>query len=474
MAVDNIGLVFAANATAALAVAAFPSCRIEDGTTGQGEVFLRFSTMSGADWNSSFEIGLDWQGVAAATEARPDTSYGGWSSTKKTLDLSAVAHRHARGRYEWAVPLSSIVDAGTFDTLGAWGFGTRRYDEIHMRLSIRSLYKQADGDGATASPVGVGEAWVGYVPDYAVSAASFDLDGIRLTLSRSPSWHRCDDRWALQLLSLDGRSLVGSDEVWGSVDDPVVPRSSLRSLPASGTLAVRLRVNASYKARGMTLSTAAGTVALKDLSTCDSPKVAVAVSDGDLVAKIEDSGDRGVPITRAVVRLRGGLSVDEVEVSVPGTATLRLAPQGACTVEAVGTDGKAATSVSKTITATANVLPAQAFPCLLDVETGEAFPLSADVEWSRRREQEMTVEKLAGRSRASSWLGHGADVTGTLAASVIGADAVAGPMAERMASIRRALVRMPDGYRAVCAVTGASTERHVGYVTVSFDLTEAA
>ena len=474
MAVENIGLVFAANATAALAVAASPSCRIEDGTTGQGEVFLRFSTMSGADWNSSFEIGLDWQGVAAATEARPDTSYGGWSSTKKTLDLSAVAHGHARGRYEWAVPLSSIVDAGTFDTLGAWGFGTRRYDEIHIRLSIRSLYKQADGDGATASPVGVGEAWVGYVPDYAVTAASFDLDGIRLTLSRSPSWHRCDDRWALQLLSLDGRSLVGPDEVWGSVDDPVVPRSSLRSLPASGTLAVRLRVNAAYKARGMTLSTASGTVALKDLSTCDSPKVAVAVSDGDLVAKIEDSGDRGVPITRAVVRLRGGLSVDEVEVSVPGTATLRLAPQGACTVEAVGTDGKAATSVSKTVTATANVLPAQAFPCLLDVETGEAFPLSADVEWSRRREQEMTVEKLAGRSRASSWLGHGADVTGTLAASVIGADAVAGPMAERMASIRRALVRMPDGYRAVCAVTGASTERHVGYVTVSFDLTEVA
>ena len=86
----------------------------------------------------------------------------------------------------------------------------------------------------------------------------------------------------------------------------------------------------------------------------------------------------------------------------------------------------------------------------------------------------MTVEKLAGRARASAWYGHGAGVTGTLSASVIGPDADSGPVAKRMEQARRALVRMPDGYRAECAVTGAAVERHTGYMSVSLDLTEVA
>ena len=43
-----------------------------------------------------------------------------------------------------------------------------------------------------------------------------------------------------------------------------------------------------------------------------------------------------------------------------------------------------------------------------------------------------------------------------------------------MEQVRRALVRMPDGYRAEGAVTGAAVERHTGYMSVSLDLTEVA
>ena len=113
-------------------------------------------------------------------------------------------------------------------------------------------------------------------------------------------------------------------------------------------------------------------------------------------------------------------------------------------------------------------------PLLWDTEGGDVYALGLDIEWRRSAAAEATVEKLAGRERSSAWYGTGAEVTATLSASVVGDEALVGAAVDALAAVRRAVVRMPDGYRRPVTVTGFSHERHVGYATVTFSLTEVA
>ena len=464
-----MGLVLAASATAACAKDGSSSCRI--GPSDTGAVYLRFATLCDSTVNDSFTVGVSWRGVPRATASNPATSYGAWKTLSKALKCAGLTCVRRAGAYQWAVPLADLAAAATWGEGGSWAFGKRKWDELHLQFSVTAAYVSGvEGD----TPTGSAECWVGYVPEYSVASASFDLDALTVALSRTDGWVRADDRWALEFASIGGVNVTPrGGELYGNWASVSVPVRSLRRTPWAAQLHAVLRVNAAYKPLGYTLCEADGYVKLADLSTCDTPSVTAApTADGGAVVAVADSGDRGVPITRATVRLRDGLPCDVLECAVPGSVTLPCLPAGECVVEVTGTDALDSTACSRTVSETVAV--AGSWPMLWDLETGTAWRLGLDVEWQRSATPEATVEKLAGRERSSAWYGTGAEVTSTLKASIVGGDAEVGAAVDALAAVRRAVVRMPDGYRRPVAVTGFSHERHVGYATVSFSLTEVA
>ncbi len=464
-----MGLVLAGSATAACALDGSTSCRI--GPSGTGAAYLRFDTLCGPDVNASFTVSVMWRGVARATASNPVTAYGGWQSAGKTLATSGITYAKRGGAYRWAVPLASLAAAATWGASSSWAFGSRKYDELDLQFGVTAKYVDGiEGD----TPTGTVECWLGYVPAYSVASASFDLDALTVTLSRTAGWERADDRWALEFASVGGVNVTPrGGELYGNWADVSIPVKSLRRTPWAAQLHAVLRVNAAFKPLGYTLCKVDGYTKLADLSTCNTPAIAVRVTaEGAAVVSVTDSGDRGVPITRAVVRLRDGLSCDSVECAVPGTATLPCLPAGACVIEAVGSDALGSTKCSRTASKSVSV-PISA-PLLWDTEGGDVYALGLDIEWQRSAAAEATVEKLAGRERSSAWYGTGAAVTAGLGASVVGAEADVGEAIGKLEGVRRAVVRMPDGYRKPVTVTGFSYERHVGYASVKFSLTEVA
>lgn len=459
-----MGLVLAKSAEAACALEGSSSCRI--GPADTGDVFLRFDTLCGADVHASFAIDVMWRGVPRATASNPVTAYGGWQSAGKTLKASVVTCVKRGGAFRWAVPLKDLAASAAWGEADSWAFGSRKYDELDVQVGVASAY--------AAGIEGTAECWVGYVPEYALVSASFDLDSLTLGLSRTSGWERADDRWALESLAIGGVDVTPrGGELYGSWADVALPVKALGRTPWAARLHAALRVNAAFKPLGCTLCKVDGYAELADLSTCNTPAIDVRVtSDGGAVVSVTDSGDRGVPITRAVVRLRDGLSCDSVECAVPGTATLPCLPAGMCVIESVGSDALGSTACSRTASRQA-IVPATS-PLLWDTEGGDVYALGLDIEWRRSAAAEATVEKLAGRERSSAWYGTGAEVTATLSASVVGDEALVGAAVDALAAVRRAVVRMPDGYRRPVTVTGFSHERHVGYATVTFSLTEVA
>lgn len=465
MAYTSFGLVKAASAEDALKVDGTSSCRI--GVLGTQPVYLRWATVTGTDTLASFEVSLTWRGVPKATATNPATTYGPWQTVSKTLPAADMAHVKRAGLHQWAVALTDIVGT-SMCTSSSWAFGRRKYDELDIQASVTAAYVS----GVTGDmPTGTTECWIGYVPDYTLKSASFDLDALTLTLSRTASWYRADDRWALTALDIDGAALTPrGGEAYGHWESVVIPCKSLRRTPTAGALTAALRVNAAYKPTGSTLTTVDGSVMVADLSTCNTPLVSVQLANGHATVTVTDSGDRGVPITRAVVRLRDGLAVDVQECAVPGTVTLPCLPAGESVIEVTGGDSKDSTSNSRTVATRVDVR--RCSPALWDTETGDVFDLAFDIEWSRSAAPEAVVEKLAGRERSSAWYGVGGEVTASLSASVIGDDLAVGQAIDALQEVRRAVVRVPDGYRHPVAVTDFSAERHVGYASVAFSLTE--
>ena len=465
MAYESMGLVKAASAEDALKLDGSHSCRI--GIGGSQPVYLRFATLTGTDTLASFTISLMWRGVPKATSANPATVYGDWQTLGKTVTAADLTHAKRAGMVQWAIPLTDI-GGSAWGASSSWAMTSRKYDELDMQFSVTAAYVSGvTGD----TPTGTAECWVGYCPNYTVKAASFDLDSLTIELGRSSTWLRADDRWALTSLAQGGADLKPRTGDWyGNWQSVTVPVKSLRRNPQSGTLDVGLRINAAYKAIGSTLATASGSVTVKDLSTCNTPTVSVTVSNGHATVTVADSGDRGVAITRAVVRLRDGLECDVQECAVPGTVTLPCLPAGKSVIEVVGTDALESTANSRTVSVTVD--NPRCTPALWDTESGDVFDLNLDVSWSRSAAPEATVEKLAGRERSSAWYGTGAEVTCSLGAAVVGDDLAVGAAIDRLQEVRHAVVRMPDGYRKAVAVTDFSAERSVGYATVSFSLTE--
>lgn len=462
-----MGLAWAASAAAALKATGASSVRVAPSSTGGA--FLVFETLCGTETSKTFEVTTAWRGVPKATASNPTTSYGSWSSASKSVATATASKSKVKGVWRWAVPLESLVAASTWGASSSWLFAARKYDELTVQVSMRATYQ----DGIVGDqPVTTVTLWVGWFPDYTITGATYDLNGLDLALSRTSGWERADDTWSLSWLALDKSRVKVRTWQHGRVGYVHIPRTALPRTLYAGRLDVTLDIGAAYKTSGFKLATVSAVLALEDRSTCDTPKVSATVADGAVTLKVTDSGDRGVAITRAYAKLRGGLACDDAECAVPGTMTLPLLPAGTSTVEVVGTDSLGSTADSRAAKVTVTLDPSQCPPALYDLEAGELHALRHNVEWSRAAAAEATVEKLAGRETSSAWYGTGAQATGTLKADVVGTEAEVGAAVDALRGVRHALLRMPDGYRRPVAVTSVSAERHVGRSAVTIEVTE--
>ncbi len=460
MAFENVGLAGAGSASAALSATGGNSVRVLDGGAAV-EPFLRFRTMQGPGHHASLDVALMWQGVPRATASNGATVYGGWSTVRKTVASTAATTGLSNGMTEWAVPLSAVAaPEGLWSSSGSWAFADRLYDELHVRGTVTPH----GPDGAQSGPAGAFEAWVGWVPWYKVASAEFDLDALDVALARSPGWLRTDDRWALTSLSFSGEgALARSADIWGHVGAGLarIPIKSLTRAPSGGRATVGLRINASYKAVGMTLAAASGTVAMADHSACDTP-AATAYQGGSV--RVADSGDKGAPFTRATVKLRGSsYSFDTVELaSFPGTARFVLPPPEAVyDVTAAGGD-----LMSSTVTVSAFQRPSRMQ--LYDLDAGELYDLDMDPSLSLDFTPDSTVEKLAGRELESVWEGTGGSMDVPVSFTLVGEGA--GERAMAAVRMRRCLLRTPDGLRQLCEVVKGSWSHAPGRADVSLTL----
>lgn len=462
-----MGLVWAASADAALKSRGASSVKI--GPSATGGAYLVFETLCGVETSKTFEATTSWRGVPKATASNPATVYGAWSSATKSIATASAAKSKVGGVWRWAVPFESLVPAAAWGASSSWLFSSRKYDELTVQVSLHATYQ----DGIVGDqPVTTVALWAGWFPDYTITGATYDLNGLDLALSRTSGWERADDTWSLSWLALDKSRVNPRSWQHGRVGNVHVPRTALPSTLHEGRLDVTLDIGAAYKTSGFKLATVSAVLTLKDNSTCDTPKVSVSVKDGAATLAVTDSGDRGVAITRAYAKLRGGLAADDAECAVPGSMTLPLLPAGTSTIEVVGTDSLGSTADSRPATVSVTLDPSQCPPALYDLEAGELHVLRHNVKWSRASAPEATVEKLAGRETSSAWYGTGAQATGTLRADVVGTEAEVGAAIDALQGVRHALLRMPDGYRRPVAVTSVSAERHVGRSTVTVEVTE--
>ena len=457
-----MGLVGAASASAALEAAGTSSVRIADGGAAASP-FLRFSTLQGPDWHARFRITLMWRGVPRATAANPATVYGEWHSATKEVAAASVASSASNGVREWAVPLSAVSTVkGTWSSASDWSFAARLYDELHFRVTVRPL----GADGAQSGPDGACEAWVGWMPRYTLTAASYDLDSLDLVLGRSAGWLRADDRWALEAVSFGLRDATPAEGLWGQVGEGrvSVPLSALRRRPSGGSVTLRLRVNAAYKAVGLSICDVEGTFALRDLSKANTPRLSIA---GSSVA-VADSGDLGVPDVRAEVRLAGSpYTFDNVRVgSVPGEAAFMLPPAGAVfEAAAAGAGGE----VSATVELGSGIEVRDVRAC--DPDAGVEYAGLYNVDFQAAWEQTREVERLGGRLLESVWYGTGGQGSATLSFTLVGEGAA--EQAESMCRARRLLVRTPD-VRRLYSLGKCTWSSAPGRVEVTMDLTEVA
>lgn len=480
MAIENLGFVLASSYADALAQTGGSSIKIHPSTPSTDNVYLRFRTMSGKSANVSVNVALEWVGVPKATAAVPDTEYeqrGKWTvqHTLAVPDDGTTGENGLRvelvdGFYEWAVPFEKVSQTTNING-GDWTFDKRKYDEVRIGASVSTNYNAEVVGSEGPSPTAKSTTWIGYIPEYWVESASFDLIDFKIVLGRTDSWKRSNDRWAVEGLSIVGGSIVAVDHpVYGQVDNGVVtiPMEHLTEIP-DGTLDYDIRINAAYKASGMQLTRATGSVDIANQSTCNTP-VPVATVDGDTVTvKVTDSKDVNPdrPIKYVLVKLHGSdIPYDSVVAELGQDAVFHGMPAGHLRFDVIATDDDDATTVSAVATAEVDVENHGAM--IHDVELGFTHRVEWNVDISWNGESEKTSVKLADRDRESTYYGVGGSASGTINFYIIGEDAM--EQADELAFARECIFRWPDGHRSLIAVENVNAKPdHNGVrLTVNF------
>lgn len=450
MAIESFGL-----ATSSTGVAG-SSIRVTASSTPSG-VWLRWHTLTGVGTIKAFDLAVAYQRVQTAAKGASEPQYGGWSDWfYEQVPVAQCAPVADSTGYSWSHTLNL---ASLYSKMIPHGlaYSTRDNDEVHLQLKVKAVYEQSyiDATGQSVSDVVYSEAWIGWIPTYSVSAASFGASGdLTLTFSR-PGWTRTDDRYTFTAMSQSGQTLLGkaSGKVGGGTVK--ITAKQLRRLARAGAMSYTVRIEAAYKASGYALTTASGTVQVVDNSTSSTVRIALTVDGTGVRVATSDSGDKTLRSTRATVKIRGlSEDYDTAEVTVGQAVTLRFPPlDKTLTVDCVGTASDAHSAMSSaTVTVPSN---GRTYLHARD-DSQKAFSLKYGAQWKSRIDRDVDTVKLAGRRRESAFFGTGAEVSATLTGSLIDIDGVEQGLpdiAEEVAATAGVLVvRRPGGSRGEYAL----------------------
>lgn len=421
--------------------------RITSGTAS-GTMYVKFRTgvfrSSYRDSNNTEHVTCEQKyvdvAVAVRTVPRGDGAVNGYGDWRKNADgstrwwyrrftatESGISHQEMDSFVQWSVPLSALLPGDpvleelvTGGDEANWAFAKRRYDEIQLRVKVKTLYategwSQDQSDptaGLVVSPLAVQDCWVGFRPSYACTGVKATSKGLEISYS-SPDWSRATDRFSVESLTQDGRSLVDG-KPWGTVTRNgllVVPMDSLRRVPDVTSITGRVRFNAVWRPPDADFATMAVSATPTSNQGVRTPVLALTVDGNDVTAVATDPGGSGLALATVTIKLRGSsLSCDQATVAPGEPVVFRCLPPGSVTVDAVGAASNG--QPSSTATATASVASGTSggdsiVP--LDGSTPVRLLYNVKAQWTGK--PEAVTEKLAGRTRENAWFGEGGDAT---------------------------------------------------------------
>lgn len=470
----------------------------EKDSSSYGSYAIRPGTSTDAlyiKWHTLYAESQKYANVAVAWRAvkRGDVpggeGYGDWERSEadasqvawywRRFPVSELWHSEADldgPGYWWAAPLDFTSQDGSTVThksiaerlfAGDYSFTGRSYDAIEMLVKVRMEYEE---DGQTVSaPLAQATLYVGYIPEYHATGARVTKEGLVVAYT-SPGWERSSDRWCADVgVSSSGGKVVAAG-TWGGLrrhGELLVPSSQMLRDPYGEELSGTVRFNATWRPSGMPFaSMSLAGIVLADTRTANTPTLrATAMPDGTVLVDVGDSGDRGVPLAKATVRLVGGAykDLDEAEVDVPGQHVFRFPPLGVQTSwEAVGVSGSGAVSKPARATCrTSNARQVTTYECL-DGSAKVRARYDFTPKWTGEQESELV--KLAGRARETAGYGEGGslrrDATFTaFTRPVCGVETVDVSDLDALAFAGGAMLRGPGGTRVKLHIESVDYER---------------
>ncbi len=461
---------------------------------GHPTVYFKWTTISGLDWNGTFDVAAEVSGVPRGLTGTGDSGYGEMKPFYTRFDASKCSPVKLSGRdgYQWAIPIDLAGNGITGSLLSNFGpldYGNRTFDSLKIVLGMKSNYAngRTDAWGRDHSTREETPAlYIDWIPELSLTRGYFDQAKLVLEYEH-PGWSRPDDRWALEELwqhlssSTSEDNLLAKDFSYGSVSQAgaiSVPMSELRRMPdGSKGVFAQIRMNTVYHSSGYEFATFSGLVDIEDRSKCSTPRIKAAWEGESLRVSVTDSKDRTPSFASCLVKLRGGRwSFDQGTCEAGGSVLLENPPLGEeLVIDAIGFADDASSS---TATATAAALPCD-HDILGNLEDGSQVELRYNVEHSRSSTPNVTLQRLHGRDRQVMWRGEGADSKWSVSCSISerGKWNVERQTQEQFEALETAgacVLRTVDGLRRVVAVTGVqfSYDSPRYTKTVELELTE--
>ncbi len=441
---------------------------------GHPTVYFKWTTISGLDWNGTFDIAAEVRGVPRGLTGTGDSGYGEMKPFYTRFDAAKCGPVRLSGRdgYQWAAPIDlggNGIAGSLLSHFGPLDYDNRAFDSLKITLGMKSNYASGKTDAwgrdhsTREEPPAL---YIDWIPEFTLTRGYFDQAKLVLEYEH-PGWSRPDDRWALEELwqhitsSASEDGLLAKSFSYGSVSQAgavSVPMSELRRMPdaAKGVFA-QIRMNTVYHASGYEFAAFSGYVQIEDRSKCSTPRIKASWEGTSLRVSVTDSKDRSPSFTSCLVKMRGGQwSFDQGTCAAGGSVLLANPPLGEdLVIDAVGfADGSSSSTATATIpgmTCGHDLLGA--------VDGSQAVELLYNVERSRSSTPNVTLQRIHGRARQVMWRGEGADSKWTVSCSI---SERAGRKVEKQAQEQfealetagPCVLRTVDGLRRVVAVTG--------------------
>ena len=419
MGIENIGISFLGSSS----TDSKAGVRVRPGEDPSA-IYIKWTTQSGTDWQKSFDIAADVAGVPRGLTGAGDYGYGdakGFWTNFTASECKPV--KRSDGLWQWCAPLAlgDVGDGELLSVFGPWGFSERTQDALRVRLRLKSNYVDGltDAWGRTYSDCEYATVWVGWFPEFELTQAWFTQSSLFMEYT-SEEWERKDDRFAVELLQQDGSTLLNKDFTWGSVvkanyaNRIEVPMSELNRLPSTSSITAKVRINTVFRDSGdEDFVRFSGTVAVKDMTRCSTPRIKAAWEGDSVRVSVTDSKDRSPSFTSCTVKLDGSAYGFDQASCAPGSSVLiKFPPLGkglSFTAIGYGEGDTVSAKASCTLdakAATRDLLESIDGTVAIEGKLG----LSHKVKGTRNR----TELEIEGRPRPVSVYGEGGTVTWTL------------------------------------------------------------